>query len=125
MDLSAKHKEILGECAYDHVGLWSVIRTIDDNAYWEGLLPASVRSEVMQLIRDLLEHGLIEAGNFAPDREAQAGWLPISGSTDTVIAAIARAWDELDRTPNIGDVCWFTATPAGKKLAEELDLKGY
>jgi hypothetical protein len=123
--LGAKHKEILAECADDHVGLWAVIRSIDDDAYWAGPLPAEVRSEIMQLLSDLLDAGLIEAGNFAQDKDPKVGWTTIAGSAGAVIAAIARGWDELGRNPNIGDVCWFTATLKGRNLAKELDLKGY
>jgi hypothetical protein len=119
MELQDIHKAILAECAYDDVGLWAIVWDVNQGPYGsEARLPEWVRQKTIETIRDLLQSGLIEAGNPNGPK-----FQSVSSSVDETIAYIEREWDRLGRAPNIGDVCWFRATPAGEQLAHELNLR--
>ena len=118
MDLNDLKKDILCECAHDDVGLWSILRTISANLYFAEKLPEWVQPKALQIIRDLVDEGLIEAGN--PNGPTFRAISPI---TDETLAFIVREWDALGRTPNLGDVCWFRATLKGKQLSDDLGLE--
>jgi len=119
MELQEIHKDILAECADDDMGLWAIIRRVYQGPYsYHARLPEWVRQKTIEIVRDFLQDQLIEAGN--PNGPT---FQPLSASVDEIIAYIEREGDQLGRTPNIGDVCWFRATSAGKKLANDLDLK--
>lgn len=64
MKLQNLHLEILASCAYDDVGLWVIVRIVSEEEYFANKLPEWVRQKTLQIIRDLLEEGLIEAGKF-------------------------------------------------------------
>lgn len=104
----------------------------------------TLRDVVLAAIGDLLRKGLIEAGFpsnleeprpgklISPedlDRVLQAfserrsqGWEfhKWPGDPDEVFRRIQSGWMALDREPGWNDVCWFRATPAGTRRAEEL-----
>ena len=112
---------VLGECAYDDVGLWSIIFEVNGEAYaLYSTLPDRVRLETMKIVNELLSNDLIEAGN--PNGPT---FVRFSLSVPEIIDYIESEWDKLGRTPDVGEICWFRATQKGKKLADELDLKGY
>lgn len=118
MELQDIHKDILTECADDDVGLWSIIWRVNQGPYAsDAKLPEWVRQKTIQIVRDLLQDQLVEAGNPNGPKFQQ-----LSSSVNETIAFIEREWDRLGKTPNIGDICWFRATRAGEKLARELNL---
>ncbi len=123
MELQDIHKKILALCAYDYTGLWLVITRVNKDAYSLDKLPEWVHQKTIEVIRYLLQSGLIETGNFEAEDSGGFKFQPIPLPIDEVIKYIEREWDELGRTPNIGDVCWFRATPIGKQLAHDLGLK--
>ncbi len=123
MELEDIHKKLLADCAYDDMGLWVVVSYVSDDAFSDDSMPEWVRQKTLEVIRFLLQKGLIEAGNFEHEDSGGYRFQPMLLPVDKVINYIEREWDELGRAPNIGDICWFRATPAGKKLAGELGLK--
>ena len=121
MELREIHKSVLAECAHDDVGLWSVIVRVYGQSYARhSILPDAVRRETISIVNDLLSEGLIEAGN--PNG---LEFMRFSWSVSGIIDYIENEWNRLARTPDVGEVCWFRATPNGKKLANELGLEGY
>lgn len=120
MDLQPFHKQVLAICAHDDVGLWRIIVRVDREKRLVMPLPKEVRQVAVEAIRVLLEMGLIEAGN--PNGPTFAA---IPGTPTAVVALIQQGLDDLEEPIGPGDVCWFRATPAGKELAHDLDLKGY
>ena len=69
-DLEAMKRDLLEECRDDHVGLWSVIRYVEDEFPSE--CPERVREITLNVLYDLLKSGQIEAGfpdsNAAPHK---------------------------------------------------------
>jgi hypothetical protein len=125
MDLDDVQKELLAECAHDHVGLWKVVKRVGGENYWMKPLPTSIRERTIKVISDLLQSGWIEVGTYVGDKERGWEWNPMQGPDSAILDFIETEWDKLGETPNLGDVCWFTATPAGKTLAYDLGLNGY
>lgn len=117
MELQEMHKEILGLCADDDTGLWLIIKRVSKDAYSISSVPDWVRQKTLTLIRDLLQGQLIEAGNPNGPK-----FQSLFSSVPETITYIETEWDKLGKTPNIGDICWFRATPAGEQLARELHL---
>lgn len=115
VQLTEPHRMILALCAEDHVGLWFVIPHIED--FYRGDDRALIRTKTLVVLRDLLDAGLVHAGNPALDGGAFLSW---NLSPVETVARISREWDELGRDPSIGDIVWFTVTAAGERLAAEL-----
>jgi len=115
MNLPVIHKEILKLCADDDTGLWLIIKRVAEDAYSIVSVPDWVRQKTMEVIRDLLENELIVAGNPNGPK-----FQPLFSSVPETMTYIEQEWAKLGKTPNIGDVCWFRATPPGEQLASEL-----
>jgi len=122
MELQEIHKEMLALCAHDYLGFWLVVKRVAKDAYSD-TLPEWVRPKTLEAIRYLLQSGLIEAGNFEHEDSGSYKFQPMLLPVDEVIRYIEREWDELGRTPNISDICWFIATSLGKQLANDLGLR--
>lgn len=140
MELDNFHKEILGLCADDDTELWVIIRHASDDFSRPDPVPESVRRKTLNVIRDLLDAGLIEAGffswtigvpeNMRPDEAIQfvkdnqnaVEYHPLNLRVDETIQFIEKEWDALGRRPSGGDICSFRATPKGERLAKELGL---
>jgi hypothetical protein len=121
MKLQEIHESVLAECVYDDVGLWSIIVRVHGESYaWHSTLPDPVRQETIQIVNDLLSEELIEVGNPNGPEFVRFSW-----SVPELIDYIESEWNKLGRTPDVGEICWFRATPKGKKLANELGLAGY
>lgn len=108
--LPEPHRLILTLCTEDHVGLWFIIPHIKD--FYRGDDAKSIRARTLEVLQNLLDSGLIQAGHPTPDN---AGFVAWDISPDATIARITREWGALAHEPSIGDIVWFTATPAGKK----------
>lgn len=146
MELTDLHKQIIVECADDDIGLWSILWSINGGGYsTRHPLAKGVREKAIEIIHDLLESGLIEPGfPRLPDHAEQElrslqqkkpiptdaifellnnnppKWEPRVFSAGATINYIQREWDSLGQDPNIGDIIWFRATPAGERLAQTL-----
>lgn len=75
----------------------------------------SIRGLSIILIGRLLEDGLMEIGEVSDGGFFEWG-LPI----DEAIERADRAWNDLGRPPNLGEVCWLANTGKGTLLAEQL-----
>jgi hypothetical protein len=103
-DLEAVKQDLLAECRDDHVGLWSVIRYVEDA--FPGLSPERIREITLDLLRGLLNSGRIEAG--FPDTNG-VDFHPWPFPAEAVIEQIQRHWLPTGPRPNIGEIAWFTA----------------
>lgn len=93
-------KVILKECEEDYVGLWSVIRIVED--FFPNQQEVVLREQVLELIHDLLTDGKIYAG-CPLDR----GFQKSKFSPEKIIDKIKKEWN-VDNRPSIGDIIWFT-----------------
>lgn len=75
----------------------------------------SMRVLSIALIRRVLEDGLMEIGEVGDGGFFEWG-LPVDEAVDRA----DRAWRDLDRAPNLGDVCWLANTEEGTLLAEQV-----
>lgn len=75
----------------------------------------SIREFSIALIRRVLEDELMEIGEVGDGGFFEWG-LPI----DEAVERADRAWRDLDRAPNLGDVCWLANTEKGALLAERV-----
>src|SRR5947208_4142129 len=103
MTLDKVRDDVLTECADDHVGLWSLVWQVRHELGTSD--PDVLRRQVLDLIRQLLASGKVRAGFPAPDGRGFREWsLP----PDQLIARIQAEWNALGRTPDIGDIVYFT-----------------
>ncbi len=123
MGIQDIHKEILELCIDDGVGFWLILKRISKDTYALDSVPEWAHQKTVAVIKDLMQSGLIEAGNFVSDDSGSFKFEPILLSVDEVITYIEQEWDKLGKSPNIGDVCWFKLTLSGKQLANELGLR--
>jgi hypothetical protein len=105
MNLDELRLAILINTASDEVGLWEIWHAV------RRLRPPPAeqqKAEALVALSDLLDGGYIRAGQFGPQ-----GWTWWDKSTSEIIDDIDHEWAKLGREPNLGDVAWFTSTPAG------------
>ncbi len=76
--------------------------------------PAQVRAAALKEIGTALESELMVIGTLG--QEGFAMWM---GSLDMSMGRLAEAWP-IDRTPELGEVCWLANTPHGDARAEEI-----
>jgi len=107
LDLEALKRELLEECRDDHVGLWAVVGYVEEEFPQER--PERIREITLNVLHDLLKSGRIEAGS--PDSNGM-DFHPWPFSADAVIAQIKGHWLPTGPKPRLGEVAWFTASPA-------------
>lgn len=73
----------------------------------------SIRELSIALIRRVLEDELMEIGEVG-----DGGFFEWGLSIHEAVERAERAWRDLDRAPNLGDVCWLANTEKGALLAE-------
>jgi hypothetical protein len=103
---------LLTECEEDHVGLWSVIRDVEEAFPKED--ETAIRDLVLNLLRELLLAQEIQAGFPTPDGQ---GFSALRLAPDKVLARIEKDWPAGHR-PTIGEGLWFTR--AKKKSRKEV-----
>ncbi|MEW6248946.1 MAG: hypothetical protein AB1555_19925 [Nitrospirota bacterium] len=142
--LSELHKNVLGYCQDDYTGLWLVVWVITRDLVrqqpggrelldmvaskaWDAELGAQleerelaidqklVREKVLQILRDLLEAGLIEAG--CPTEDGK--WESWSLSPADTMNRIQAEWEALGHEPGLGDVAWFISTMEGDRVLSQ------
>ena len=133
-DLLSARIRLLLNCSDDDVGLWEVIH------YARHVSPddteAARRELTLSIVRPLLAEGLIHAGfpalgyyDPSDHEEMRRKWEALDPTERFVVSPlpvselleqIERDWVALGRTPNLGDVIWFTATPLGHRVANAL-----
>jgi len=121
MELSELQKKLLGDSAYDDMGLWVVIWEIT-----EGLTTNDsteiIQRKTIDVIKEMLCNGWIVIG-MPINKDSEVIFQLFPMSVDEAIKYIEKEWDKLSRLPNLGEICWFRATPAGKQLADKLGLE--
>src|SRR6266436_2306176 len=99
--LKSLKQTILTECDEDHVGLWSVIRDVEES------LPkrdnAGVRYQVLTLLHELLIAHEIEAGFPTADGHFRS----LKATPEKIMARIETDWP-VGHRPTIGEGLWFT-----------------
>ena len=99
--LESLERIVLAECEEDHVGLWSIIRDVEDFLVKPD--DAAVRNQVLGLLKELLVADEIVAGFPTPE----GGFHPLRMSAEKIIARIEADWP-VGHRPNIGEGLWFT-----------------
>src|SRR5438552_594332 len=103
-------RTILTECEEDHVGLWSVIRDVEE--FYPNKDEAAIRDHVLRLLRELLLAKEIKAGSPT----AQGKFHSLRLAPEKVLDRIESEWP-LGRRPTIGEGLWFTrAKKTGRRL---------
>ena len=100
--LESLKQSILTECEEDHVGLWSVIRDVEE--FFPKEDEVVIRDRVLTLLHELLLANEIQAGFPTPDGR---GFRPLRIAPDKVLARIEAEWS-VGRRPTIGEGLWFT-----------------
>lgn len=105
--ISKEELDFLIEASDDTVGLWSVAWRFRAN-------PERKRELTLAMLQHMLSGGLVEAGEFGPDREFRVWGV----SASETMRRVESFWDELGRDPGIGEGPWFVGTSTGRKLVE-------
>jgi hypothetical protein len=101
-DLTNVKREIIAECGEDYVGLWSIIRKL----LAVGIEGESIVMEAtLQLLLQLLVSEELVAGQFRAEKFEI--W---NGHPQDIVSRIKNEWIALGRSPNIGEIAWFTRT---------------
>lgn len=112
-DLAAMKRDLLAECADDHVGLWVVVGYVEDEMQTAN--DDEIRNSTLEVLYELLKSGKIEAGY--PDSNG-VDFHPWPFPADVLIDHIRSAWKSLGRRPNPGEIAWFT-TPSRSSAASQ------
>lgn len=94
-------QSILTECEEDYVGLWSIIRDVEE--FFPKKDEVAIREKVLSLLHDLLVANEIQAGYPTPDGRFRL----LGEAPDTVLARIEAGW-LIGHRPTIGEGIWFT-----------------
>jgi hypothetical protein len=103
-DLEAMKRDLLAELRDDHVGLWSVIRYVEDEFPQES--PQRIRQIALDLLYGLLKSGRVWAG-FPDSNGVDFHAWPFAA--DVIVDHIKRQWPPAGPRPNVGEVAWFTS----------------
>jgi hypothetical protein len=109
-NLESLKRGILNECEEDHVGLWSIIRDVEE--FFPDKDEAFIREQTLKVLRDLLTSHEVKAG--FPTEAGKFRSLRVAPGQ--VMARIERDWPA-ERRPTIGEGLWFTrARKTGRTL---------
>lgn len=109
-DFEAMKRDLLAECADDHVGLWAVIGYVEDEM--PNASPIQIRQETLAVLQGLLAAGQIEAG--FPDSNGR-DFHPWPFPADVVIDWIKSHWKTTGPRPKPGEIVWLT-TPSNDSV---------
>jgi hypothetical protein len=113
--LESLKQNILTECEEDHVGLWSVIREVEESLPM--LDQAAVRDQVLTLLHELLMAHEIRAGYPMPDGRFRSLHI----SPEKVMDQIDAEWP-VGHPPTIGEGLWFTSAKKTGKSVKDSSL---
>lgn len=102
---AALHKlrdKVLARSRDDYVGLWVVIKQLDEEY---GVPGDALREQTLEVVRELLKLGLL-AGDPPYSVTGYGPWQ--DQRPDAVIERIRAEWIALGRTPSIPDTVWFS-----------------
>ena len=103
---STAFENVTSECKEDHVGLWSVVREVQED--FSGVPSSKIKDIALVLIRLMLKTGGVRAGFPAANGRDFSSWTL---QPDETIERISDEWDRLGREPSGGEIVWFTALP--------------
>lgn len=113
LTLESLKQSILAECDEDHVGLWSVIRDVEE--FMPKRDKAAVRDQVLGLLHELLVTHEIKAGFPTPEGRFRS----LKVTPEKIMARIEGEWP-VGHRPTIGEGLWFTrAKRRSRKRIEE------
>jgi hypothetical protein len=102
IDKNEIKRKILAACEEDHVGLWEIIRIVEQQTAESDA--TQVRDITLELLQELLSAGRIDAGAPAKNgRDFEAWKSPVA----TILTTLRNDWTS-ERRPTIGEVAWFT-----------------
>jgi hypothetical protein len=104
-------QNILTECEEDHVGLWSVIRDVEEAFPKRG--QAAIRDQVLKLLHELLVGKEIEAG-FPT---AVGRFQPLRAAPEKILEQIEADWP-VGHRPTIGEGLWFSKAKKPNPLTD-------
>ncbi|MCG8585793.1 MAG: hypothetical protein MI757_13890 [Pirellulales bacterium] len=99
-------ENVSSECKEDHVGLWSVIREVQDD--FGDVPPSKVKEITLYLVYAMLQTVGIRAGVPASNGRNFSSWTM---TPDEAVKRISEEWDHLGRLPSGGEIVWFTSLP--------------
>jgi hypothetical protein len=112
-------RELLVFATVDWVELWLFASLVQESLEIDD--PEAVKARSLDLIKELLETGLMEAGTIDWDEGHFESW----GLTpEESFIRIEQEWSELGRSPSMADICWFDLTPKGQALVKRWEKDG-
>jgi hypothetical protein len=103
---------------------WSMVDTIDlfffsgiIDEYFHSKNLDSLKNATFDFMRDMLEEGLMKAGDLPSDNI----FTPWNMTLDKIIETIKFKWDNLGRDLHPQEIVWFEITEKGKKEYEYLE----
>lgn len=86
----------------DYIGIWVI-------PWWLARLApelavAEVKVQTLGILRLLLDAGEIRLGDVAENGREFRAW---EGTTEQLLSKVSKAWTELGRVPNIGEIGWL------------------
>lgn len=112
-------QNILSEGRFDQIGLWELV---SDLRHHQGIQDLDeIKVICLRTIRELLEEGLCEAGDFLGKKGPKIfeSWsLPVAEALDW----IQTEWSQLKKDPSLGDVVFLRLTPKGREHGKEFSL---
>ena len=104
VDLSQLIRSIRNELADDYIGLWTIVREVQQTA----TDPNEVTELTISLVRELLKDPLVVAGDFVGGKFVRS-----SESSNELVTRIEAQWKALGRSPDIGEIVWFSLSNSG------------
>ncbi|HEV3085086.1 MAG TPA: hypothetical protein VGY66_35325 [Gemmataceae bacterium] len=101
MPAESLKQSILNEFDEDHVGLWSIVRDVEE--FFPDKDESAIRSYALKLLRELLLNHEIKAG--FPTKEGT--FRALRGAPEKILERIEAEWPP-GRRPTIGEGLWFT-----------------
>ena len=74
-----------------------------------------VRDMAVEAISAVVEDGLMQVGDVS-----DGGFFEWDMKPEDAVQRVASEWRALQRSPDIGEVCWLSNTPAGDARAKAL-----
>ncbi len=108
MQIDSLIQDFLDEAKYDYISFGAIVadvqRDLNDVDY------DSIFDNSFKVIRALIANGYYP-GDYTADTLKKGGLSFWSGASDELIRRMEKAWVDLRRLPDLGDICWFGLKP--------------
>jgi len=108
--------DLLSEGIETDLGLWEFFWMAEER--FSASSPTESSRIALSILRELLQQGLIEAGDMDTSSHAFQAW---NLAPEGALRRIEEALRFIDRPPRSGEIAWFTTTPAGAKRRQEIE----